>query len=301
MRTIDTYDMKFREWFYREEMINRLDKTRGVGLTRDEMKVMATKSRGIVGIYDMIDMVKADPKRFLNSVYLGLSSYKSQVIFLMEFLTGMTRWRYAYKKLDVPMEEANTDEFLTKLTVSGAEIVFFLPNKLEKGVTRNEFDWLQSHPDSQGSVLYVVGGYDFFSSGEFEREFQQGQMSGGRNVKVANVRMHDAVGDHREMLGLAKNGGGKLNRYSLKKPHVQKLLGMGAIKIDTHENGLDHQVTVLDKKAVEEVAEELRQQGVAARQDMERPGMERLSGYVKDYAKYGGGHTDEPGWASSLV
>jgi len=300
--------MNFREWFYTEEMINRLDKLMKVGLSRGEMQMIATKSKGMIGIYDMIDMVKADPKRFASSVYLGLSSYQTKVTELLRLLTGMTKWHYAYKKLDVPMENGNTEEFLSKLTVSGAEVVFLLPDNLENGVTRNEFDWLKNHPETLGNVLFVVGAYDFFQSGEYEREFRKGYAQGdARQQKMANIAMFDAVGLHRIVKQwadyAAKNIPGKVARYSVNKPPVQKLVQSGAIRLDPFpgEEDIFWKVTVLDRQAVADAAEDLRQQGIRAKEDMESSGTDHLKDYIKNYRQHGGGHPDSPNWASSLV
>lgn len=89
-------------------------------------------------------------------------------------MTAGQSWPDAYKDLGIGItEDQHTDKFMSNITNTGKDIVFFLPPELYSNknghVTRDEMEWLMSHPDKAENVHLVFGGYDFINE-EWYRE-----------------------------------------------------------------------------------------------------------------------------------
>jgi hypothetical protein len=326
--------VRFKEWFLKEEMISRLMKAQKVGLSRPEIQNIKQNSKGIVGVYDLIDMVRDNPDRFAKSVYLGLSQYQMHATVLLEKITGITRWAFAYSKLDVPLEKANTKEFLPKLVQSGAEVVFLLPdNFVQGGVTRQEYDWFHTRPEAMKNVLFVVGAYDFFSSEEYKKVAEEpaaekpkvpqekpgwfdtlkGFLGSKKPVQQppetsdptsgtsGRLRVKGYTDDYETLAMYSKAAGQTrgLTKKDAEKPIFKSLLASGVIEI-VEDKGHVYVIRIKDQNSLVQAMSNLEKQIYAIHQNKPIKGYDRLRDYVLDYEKHGGGHEDKPGWIDDL-
>lgn len=105
---------------------------------------------------------------------LGLTAFMEATPVFASYLKGK-EWPEAYQELRLPPASVNeTDKFMDKIARSGKPIVFFVPPNLYtykpnpkdglfSGITKQEMEWLMSHPERCKNVYLVFGAYDMLN------------------------------------------------------------------------------------------------------------------------------------------
>lgn len=155
-----------------------IDKT-GINGDPERAKKFAklVENTGWVGVATefVILMQNSKTSQKPNEPYiLGLTAFMEATPVFASYLRGK-EWPEAYQELKLPPASVNeTDKFMVKIASSGKPIVFFVPPNLYTykpnpkdglfvGITKQEMEWLMSHPERCKNVYLVFGAYDMLN------------------------------------------------------------------------------------------------------------------------------------------